>query len=59
MTDKSNHINDVAISLFGLEWKLTSQEKNMLQNLFFEYRSEGLDSKNALKKAVNILMCFR
>jgi len=59
MTNGTEVINDVASSLFELEWNLNQKEKKMLRSLFFEYRSEGLDSKNALKKAVCIIACFK
>jgi hypothetical protein len=59
MSDTTDALSEMAKALFELRWNLNQQEKKMLHNLFFEYKSEGLESKTALKKAVCILSCFR
>jgi len=59
MTNGTEKITKVAESLFDIKLNLDDREKKVLQNLFDEYLSNGMNSRNALKKAVCVLACFR
>ncbi len=59
MTFGAEKITKIAESLFDTKLNLTDKEKKVLQNLFFEYLDNGMNSRMALRKAVSVLACFR
>ncbi len=43
----------------GKQYKLTDEDKKIIQDLFLEYKRNGMKQKEAIEKAKNVLMSFK
>ena len=58
--DDPEWIKEIAFQLSILKkQKITDENKKLLRDLYFEYLRDGLEPKDAIEKAKNIILSFK